>query len=79
MLSRGPIDRRRLSTPSLLRCCSGMHGPRYGMRGFLQPGPGRAVQMKKAQEYLGNYREQMVAANKGKSKTKAKSAENSPK
>ena len=54
---------------------------RDGMRGFdsSNPAPVEQAQMKKAQEYMGNYREQMVAANKGKAKSKAKTAENSPK
>jgi hypothetical protein len=33
-----------------------------------KPAPVDAAQGKKAQEYLGSYREQMIAANKGKAK-----------
>lgn len=40
-----------------------------------KPAPVDQAQMKKAQEYLGSYREQMVAANKAQSKAKAKPAE----
>ena len=79
MLSR--VDRSEATVNSfsaswLLWSCMGLAA---GCGGSSNPAPVEQAQMKKAQEYLGNYREQMVAANKGKSKTKAKSAENSPK
>jgi hypothetical protein len=40
-----------------------------------KPAPVEQEQMKKAQQYLGNYREQMVAANKAKAKSKGKASE----
>jgi hypothetical protein len=43
--------------------------------GSDKPAAVEPAQMKKAQEYLGNYREQMVAANKEKAKAKHQSAE----
>ena len=43
-----------------------------GGESSTKPAPVEQGQMKKAQEYMANYREQMVAANKGKGKAKAK-------
>jgi hypothetical protein len=45
-----------------------------------KPAPVDQAQMKKAQQYLGNYREQMIAANKAQAQAKAKSkqAEKNP-
>jgi hypothetical protein len=45
-----------------------------------KPAPVDQAQMKKAQAYLGNYREQMIAANKAQAqaKAKAKQAEKNP-
>ena len=42
--------------------------------GGTQPAPVEPVQQKKVQEYMGNYREQMVAANKAKAKAKVNDA-----
>ena len=39
-----------------------------------QPAPVEPVQQKKVQEYLGNYRQQMVEANKAKAKAKVNEA-----
>jgi hypothetical protein len=44
-----------------------------------KPAPVDQAQMKKAQEYMGDYRGQMVAAHKAQAKVKAKPAEKSPK
>jgi hypothetical protein len=44
-----------------------------------KPAPVDQEQMKKAQAYLGNYREQMIAANKAQAQAKkAKQAEKNP-
>ena len=42
--------------------------------GGTQPAAVEPVQQKKVQEYLGNYREQMIAANKEKAKAKVNDA-----
>jgi len=44
-----------------------------------KPAPVDQAQMKKAQEYMSNYREQMVAAHKAQAKSKAKPADKNPK
>ena len=44
--------------------------------GGTQPAPVEPVQQKKVQEYLGNYRQQMVEANKAKAKAKVNEAPN---
>jgi hypothetical protein len=45
--------------------------PGCGDGDSAKPAPVDKAQMKKAQEHLGSYREQMIAANKGKTKAKA--------
>jgi hypothetical protein len=57
--------------PALVYACftSGCGGGDSTAPAPVQPG-----QMKKAQEYLGSYREQMIEANKAKAKTKAAEA-----
>jgi hypothetical protein len=40
-----------------------------------EPAPVAPVQQKKVQEYLGNYRQQMVEANKAKAKAKVNDAQ----
>jgi hypothetical protein len=45
-----------------------------GDGGGTQPAPIEPVQQKKVQEYLGNYRQQMIEANKAKAKSKVNDA-----
>jgi hypothetical protein len=51
-----------LGVPWLIVGCGG--------EGDSRPAPVDAALGKKAQEYMGSYREQMIAANKAKEKTK---------
>ncbi len=44
-----------------------------------KPAPVDQAVMKKKQEYMANYREQMIAANKAQAKAKARPAEKAPK
>jgi len=54
-----------LSVPCLIAGCGD---------GGTQPAPVEPVQQKKVQEYLGNYRQQMIDANKAKAKSKVNDA-----
>jgi len=52
-----------LAIPCLAAGCGG--------RDEAKPAPIEAAQAKKAQDYMANYREQMIAENKAKAKAKA--------
>jgi hypothetical protein len=59
-----------VATLGLLAGCGGVDSSK--------PAPVDQAIMKKKQEYMGNYREQMIAVNKAQVKAKAKPAEKAP-
>jgi hypothetical protein len=67
--------KNRMKAHLLLMLALGIPGLPVGCGGADadKPAPVDAAQGKKAQEYLGSYREQMIAANKAKTKGSAES------